>query len=34
MSKVIEGLRYSEDHEWVKVEGNVATIGISDFAQK
>ena len=34
MSKVIEGLRYSEDHEWVKVEGNVAIIGISDFAQK
>lgn len=34
MSKVIEGLRYSEDHEWVKVEGNVAVIGISDFAQK
>ena len=33
MSKVIEGLRYSEDHEWVKVEGNVAVIGISDFAQ-
>lgn len=34
MSKVIEGLRYSEDHEWVKVEGNVATIGITDYAQK
>ena len=34
MSKVIEGLRYSEDHEWVKVEGNIAVIGISDFAQK
>lgn len=34
MSKVIEGLRYSEDHEWVKVEGNVAVIGISDYAQK
>jgi len=33
MSKVLEGLRYSEDHEWVKVEGNVAVIGISDFAQ-
>ena len=33
MSKVVEGLRYSEDHEWVKVEGNVAVIGISDFAQ-
>ena len=33
MSKVAEGLRYSEDHEWVKVEGEVAVIGISDFAQ-
>lgn len=33
MSKVIEGLKYSEDHEWVKVEGNVATIGITDYAQ-
>ncbi|MBM6618893.1 glycine cleavage system protein GcvH [Bacillus suaedaesalsae] len=26
-------LRYSEEHEWVKVEGNVARIGITDFAQ-
>lgn len=34
MSKVIEGLRYSEDHEWVKVEGNIAIIGITDYAQK
>ena len=34
MSKVIEGLRYSEDHEWVKVEGNIAVIGITDYAQK
>ncbi|WP_321338444.1 glycine cleavage system protein GcvH [uncultured Cohaesibacter sp.] len=25
---------YSEDHEWVEVEGDVATIGITDFAQK
>ena len=33
MSKVIEGLLYSESHEWVKVEGNVAVIGVSDFAQ-
>ena len=33
MSKVLEGLRYSDDHEWVKVEGNVAVVGISDFAQ-
>ena len=34
MSKVVEDLRYSEDHEWVKVEGDIAVIGISDFAQK
>lgn len=26
-------LKYSNDHEWVKVDGNVATIGITDFAQ-
>ena len=26
-------LKYSKDHEWVKVEGNVAVIGITDFAQ-
>ncbi len=26
-------LRYSKDHEWVKVDGNVAYIGITDFAQ-
>ena len=34
MSKILEGLLYSESHEWVKVEGNVAVIGVSDFAQK
>lgn len=33
MAEVIEGLKYSESHEWVKVEGNVAVIGITDFAQ-
>lgn len=26
-------LKYTKDHEWVKVEGDVATIGITDFAQ-
>lgn len=31
--KVVEGLLYAEDHEWVKVDGNIATIGLSDFAQ-
>lgn len=33
MSKIVEGLLYSESHEWVKVDGNVAVIGVSDFAQ-
>ena len=33
MSKIVEGLLYSELHEWVKVDGNVAIIGVSDFAQ-
>ena len=33
MSKILEGLKYSESHEWVKVEGNVAIIGVTDFAQ-
>lgn len=27
-------LKYSKEHEWIRVEGNVATVGISDFAQK
>ncbi|MBS1578104.1 MAG: glycine cleavage system protein GcvH [Bacteroidetes bacterium] len=26
-------LRYTKDHEWVKLDGNIATIGITDFAQ-
>jgi glycine cleavage system H protein len=30
---VPENLKYTKDHEWVKVEGNVGTIGITDFAQ-
>lgn len=33
MSKVIENLRYSDSHEWVLVEGDIATVGISDYAQ-
>ncbi len=28
-----ENLRYSKDHEWVRVEGDIAVIGITDFAQ-
>ena len=31
--KFPENLKYSKDHEWVRVEGNEAYIGISDFAQ-
>jgi glycine cleavage system H protein len=31
--KVLSELRYSESHEWVKVEGNKAYIGITDYAQ-
>ena len=30
---VPEGLLYTKDHEWVKIEGNTATVGITDFAQ-
>lgn len=26
-------LKYTKDHEWIKVEGDVATIGVTDFAQ-
>lgn len=28
-----EGLKYSEEHEWIKVDGNTAYIGITDYAQ-
>jgi glycine cleavage system H protein len=27
-------LKYTKDHEWVKIDGDVATIGVTDFAQK
>lgn len=26
-------LKYTKDHEWIRVEGNIATVGITDFAQ-
>ena len=29
-----EDLKYTKDHEWVRIEGNTAVIGITDFAQK
>jgi glycine cleavage system H protein len=28
-----EGMKYTKEHEWIKVEGNVATIGITEYAQ-
>lgn len=28
-----ENLRYTKDHEWISLEGNIATVGITDFAQ-
>lgn len=34
MAKVLEGLYYSESHEYVKVEGEFGYIGISDYAQE
>ncbi|GKV10726.1 hypothetical protein SLEP1_g22050 [Rubroshorea leprosula] len=33
-STVLDGLKYASSHEWVKHEGPVATIGITDHAQK
>jgi len=29
-----DGLKYTKDHEWAKVGGNVVTVGITDYAQK
>jgi len=29
-----DNLRYTKDHEWIKVEGNIATVGVTDFAQR
>ncbi len=33
MSKIEKDCRYAESHEWVRVDGDVAVIGISDYAQ-
>lgn len=33
MSKVLNDRKYSDSHEWVKLDGDIATIGISDYAQ-
>jgi glycine cleavage system H protein len=34
MSLVPDGLKYTKDHEWAKLEGAVATIGVTDHAQR
>ncbi|MGE4583514.1 MAG: glycine cleavage system protein GcvH [Sphaerochaeta sp.] len=33
MSKILQDLRYSKDHEWVRIEGEKAYVGITDHAQ-
>jgi glycine cleavage system H protein len=33
MSDVPDGLRYTKEHEWIRMEGGVAVIGITDYAQ-
>ena len=33
MSKIPDDLRYTKDHEWVRLQGKRATVGITDFAQ-
>ena len=33
MSKVLDDRKYADSHEWVKLDGDIATVGISDYAQ-
>lgn len=33
MSKILDDIRYADSHEWVKLEGEIATVGITDYAQ-
>ena len=33
MSNIPEGLRYTEEHEWIRMEDGVAVVGITDYAQ-
>jgi glycine cleavage system H protein len=33
-SKVVDGLKYTKEHEWLKLEGDLAVVGLSDFAQE
>lgn len=32
--KLPEELKYTKDHEWIRLEGNIATVGVTDFAQR
>lgn len=34
MSNIPENLKYTKDHEWVSIDGDIATVGITDFAQE
>ncbi|MGP6207422.1 glycine cleavage system protein GcvH [Cuniculiplasma sp. SKW3] len=34
MSVIKDGFLYAKTHEWVRIEGDIATVGVSDFAQK
>lgn len=34
MAKILENLLYTKSHEWVKVDGNLAVVGVTDFAQE
>ena len=33
MANIIDGIKYTKEHEWVKIEGDIAIEGISDYAQ-
>ena len=32
--KIPKGLKYTKDHEWISIDGQIATVGITDFAQR
>jgi glycine cleavage system H protein len=33
MAKVLQNLKYTKDHEWIKMDGKLGTVGITDYAQ-
>ena len=33
MANIIDGIKYTKEHEWIKVDGDIATTGITDYAQ-